>query len=256
MPPDGVDTTRRSRSAAAGSAPRRSSWSAPIVFVVLILLWQLGVAARAASAMFAAGAVAPCSTRSATSSTTGDAVEAPERLPLPARRRLDARHPRSGSRSASRSGFFRWRARRARAAGLGGVSDPEDRAAAAVRDLVRHRRGRPRSRRSLFGTLFPTVVATYGGIDNVAQPDPHGPVLRPHLAVDRRKIVIPGALPAILSGFRISASIAVVLLVAAEMIGAECGIGAYILTRAPFSRPTSSSPASRSSRSSASPSAG
>ena len=40
---------------------------------------------------------------------------------------------------------------------------------------------------------------------------------------------MPGALPAILSGFRISASIAIVLLVAAEMIGARYGIGAYIL---------------------------
>jgi NitT/TauT family transport system permease protein len=44
-----------------------------------------------------------------------------------------------------------------------------------------------------------------------------------------RKIVLPGALPAILPGFRISISIAIVLLVAAEMIGAEFGIGAYIL---------------------------
>ena len=39
----------------------------------------------------------------------------------------------------------------------------------------------------------------------------------------------PGALPAILPGFRISAAIAIVLLVAAEMIGAEFGVGAYIL---------------------------
>lgn len=44
-----------------------------------------------------------------------------------------------------------------------------------------------------------------------------------------RKIIFPGALPAILSGFRISASIAIILLVAAEMIGAEFGIGAYVL---------------------------
>ncbi len=36
-------------------------------------------------------------------------------------------------------------------------------------------------------------------------------------------------MPAILSGFRISISIAIVLLVAAEMIGAEYGVGAYIL---------------------------
>jgi NitT/TauT family transport system permease protein len=44
-----------------------------------------------------------------------------------------------------------------------------------------------------------------------------------------RKIVLPGALPAILSGFRVTASIAIVLLVAAEMIGAEKGIGAFVL---------------------------
>ena len=44
-----------------------------------------------------------------------------------------------------------------------------------------------------------------------------------------RKIVIPGALPGILSGLRISLAIAIILLVAAEMLGAEYGIGAYIL---------------------------
>ncbi len=82
----------------------------------------------------------------------------------------------------------------------------------------------------LFGTLFPTVVATYGGIDNVDRN-----LIRMGQSFGLkwlsivRKIVIPGALPAILSGFRISASIAVVLLVAAEMIGAQYGIGAYIL---------------------------
>ena len=44
-----------------------------------------------------------------------------------------------------------------------------------------------------------------------------------------RKIVLPGALPAILSGLRIAASIAIILIVAAEMIGANDGIGAFIL---------------------------
>ncbi len=43
------------------------------------------------------------------------------------------------------------------------------------------------------------------------------------------KIVLPGALPAILSNMRITASIAIVLLVAAEMIGARRGIGAFVL---------------------------
>ena len=40
---------------------------------------------------------------------------------------------------------------------------------------------------------------------------------------------LPGALPGILSGFRISASIALLLVVAAEMIGADRGIGAFLI---------------------------
>jgi ABC-type nitrate/sulfonate/bicarbonate transport system permease component len=83
----------------------------------------------------------------------------------------------------------------------------------------------------LFGTFFPTVIATYGGVDNV---DRNLIRMGQSFGLSSRsivrKIIIPGAMPAILSGFRISASIAIVLLVAAEMIGAEFGIGAYILT--------------------------
>jgi NitT/TauT family transport system permease protein len=44
-----------------------------------------------------------------------------------------------------------------------------------------------------------------------------------------RKIVLPAAFPAILSGLRVSIAIAIILLVAAEMLGAQFGIGAYIL---------------------------
>jgi ABC-type nitrate/sulfonate/bicarbonate transport system permease component len=82
----------------------------------------------------------------------------------------------------------------------------------------------------LFGAFFPTVIATYGGVDNVDRN-----LIRMGQSFGLawlsivRKIIIPGALPAILSGFRISVSISIVLLVAAEMIGAQYGIGAYIL---------------------------
>lgn len=81
-----------------------------------------------------------------------------------------------------------------------------------------------------FGTFFPTVIATYGGVDGVDRG-----LIRMGQSFGLKwrsivlKIVLPGALPAILSGFRISASIAIILLVAAEMIGAEFGVGAYIL---------------------------
>ena len=82
----------------------------------------------------------------------------------------------------------------------------------------------------LFGAFFPTVIATYGGVDNVDRNLIRmGQSFGLGWASIVRKIIIPGALPAILSGFRISVSIAIVLLVAAEMIGAQRGIGAYIL---------------------------
>ncbi len=81
-----------------------------------------------------------------------------------------------------------------------------------------------------FGTFTPTVVATYGAVDNVDRT-----LIRMGQSFGLswfsivRKIVLPGALPGILSGLRISLAIAIILLVAAEMLGAEYGIGAYIL---------------------------
>ena len=39
----------------------------------------------------------------------------------------------------------------------------------------------------------------------------------------------PSALPGILAGFRITVSIALILVVSAEMIGAQYGIGAFVL---------------------------
>ena len=82
----------------------------------------------------------------------------------------------------------------------------------------------------LFGVFFPTVIATYGGVDNV---DRNLVRMGQSFGLSwwsiLRKIILPGALPAIFSGFRISISIGIILLVAAEMIGAEYGIGAYIL---------------------------
>lgn len=82
----------------------------------------------------------------------------------------------------------------------------------------------------LFGVFFPTVIATYGAVDNVDRSLIRmGQSFGLSWSSIVRKIIFPGALPAILSGFRISASIAIILLVAAEMIGAEFGIGAYVL---------------------------
>jgi NitT/TauT family transport system permease protein len=80
------------------------------------------------------------------------------------------------------------------------------------------------------GVFFPTAIATYAAIDAVPRN-----LIRMAQSFDLpardvlRKIVLPGALPGILAGFRISTSIALILLVSAEMIGAQYGIGAFIL---------------------------
>jgi NitT/TauT family transport system permease protein len=80
------------------------------------------------------------------------------------------------------------------------------------------------------GVFFPTTIATYSGVDAVPRT-----LIRMAQSFDLpfsaivRKVVIPAALPSILSGFRISASIALLLVVSAEMIGADRGIGAFVL---------------------------
>ncbi len=81
-----------------------------------------------------------------------------------------------------------------------------------------------------FGTFFPTVVNTYAGVDNIQRT-----LIRMGQSFNLKKstiltsIILPGALPAILSAFRISASIGIILLISAEMVSAEFGIGAYII---------------------------
>ncbi len=81
-----------------------------------------------------------------------------------------------------------------------------------------------------FGTFTPTVITTYGAVDNVDRS-----LIRMGQSFSLSwlsivtKIILPGAMPGILSGLRVSLAIAIILLVAAEMLGAEYGIGAYIL---------------------------
>jgi NitT/TauT family transport system permease protein len=80
------------------------------------------------------------------------------------------------------------------------------------------------------GVFFPTTIAVYSGVDGVPRN-----LIRmaqsfglSHWEIVR-KIVLPGALPNIISGFRISTSVALLTMVAAEMIGAQYGIGAFVL---------------------------
>jgi ABC-type nitrate/sulfonate/bicarbonate transport system permease component len=82
-----------------------------------------------------------------------------------------------------------------------------------------------------FGVFSPMVIAAFGGVDSV---DRNLIRMAQSFGVPTRdivfKIVLPGAMPALLSGVRISASIGIILLTAAEMIGAQYGVGAFVLS--------------------------
>jgi ABC-type nitrate/sulfonate/bicarbonate transport system permease component len=80
------------------------------------------------------------------------------------------------------------------------------------------------------GVFFSTAISVYSGVDSV----PRNLIrMAQSFNVPFHAIVIrviwPGALPSILAGFRITASVALLLVVSAEMIGAEYGIGAFVL---------------------------
>ena len=82
-----------------------------------------------------------------------------------------------------------------------------------------------------FGVFFPTVINTLAGVDGVSRSLIRmGQSFGLSRTAILAKIVLPGALPAILAGFRITTATAIILLVAAEMIGAEYGIGAFVLS--------------------------
>jgi ABC-type nitrate/sulfonate/bicarbonate transport system permease component len=80
------------------------------------------------------------------------------------------------------------------------------------------------------GVFFSTAISVYSGVDNVPRN-----LIRMAQSFNVpfptivRKVIWPGALPSILAGFRITASVALLLVVSAEMIGAEYGIGAFVL---------------------------
>lgn len=78
--------------------------------------------------------------------------------------------------------------------------------------------------------FFPTVIATYSGVDSVPRnlirmaQSFNVPLWR--IIV---QVLVPGALAGMLAGFRISIAAALLVLVAAEMIGAQYGIGAFLI---------------------------
>jgi sulfonate transport system permease protein len=81
-----------------------------------------------------------------------------------------------------------------------------------------------------WATLFPVLLATTGGVKQV---DPKLIEMARVYGANRltvfRRIVLPGSLPSIFVGLRLSATTALLLLIAAEMIGANSGVGFQVM---------------------------
>jgi NitT/TauT family transport system permease protein len=80
-----------------------------------------------------------------------------------------------------------------------------------------------------YACFFPVLLNTISGVSNV---DPQllrsARVLGLSPVTTFRKVVFPAALPTIFTGVRIAGATAVLVLIAAEMIGATAGLGYYI----------------------------
>jgi ABC-type nitrate/sulfonate/bicarbonate transport system permease component len=80
------------------------------------------------------------------------------------------------------------------------------------------------------GVFFPVVINTYAGVRDT---QPLMAKAAASLGARRRqilvKVILPSALPMILAGYRLGAGIALLLVVAAEMINATAGIGFLVL---------------------------
>lgn len=81
-----------------------------------------------------------------------------------------------------------------------------------------------------WATLFPILLATIGGVKEVDRKlvemaETYGAT---RLTVFRR-VMLPAAVPAIFVGLRLSATTALLLLIAAEMIGANKGVGFQVM---------------------------
>lgn len=81
-----------------------------------------------------------------------------------------------------------------------------------------------------WATLFPLLLSTIGGVKEV---DPKLIEMARVYGASRltvfRRVVFPAAVPAIFVGLRLSATTALLLLIASEMIGANSGVGFQVM---------------------------
>jgi ABC-type nitrate/sulfonate/bicarbonate transport system permease component len=81
-----------------------------------------------------------------------------------------------------------------------------------------------------FGLCFPVLVNTADGVRAIS-PEARDTAAMLHLGRFRRlyRLYLPAALPSIVAGLRVALSIGLVLLVISEFVGAQDGLGRYIL---------------------------
>jgi sulfonate transport system permease protein len=81
-----------------------------------------------------------------------------------------------------------------------------------------------------WATLFPILLATIGGVKEVDRKlIEMATTFGASRATVFRRVVLPAAVPAIFVGLRLSATTALLLLIAAEMIGANKGLGFQVM---------------------------
>lgn len=85
-----------------------------------------------------------------------------------------------------------------------------------------------------YGTQWPILLNTISGVKNV---DPLLIKSARSMGISRidlfRKVVLPAALPTILTGIRLGAAFSILIIIAAEMMGASSGLG-YILMNSQY----------------------
>lgn len=82
----------------------------------------------------------------------------------------------------------------------------------------------------LFACFFPILLNTVSGVSNVDDQLLRTARVLELSQIDTfRKVIFPAALPTIFTGIRLAAASAILVLIAAEMIGATAGLG-YLIT--------------------------
>jgi NitT/TauT family transport system permease protein len=80
-----------------------------------------------------------------------------------------------------------------------------------------------------YACLFPILLNTISGVSNVDQQLLRSArVLRLSPVATFFKVVLPAAMPTIFTGIRLAGAASVLVLIAAEMVGATAGLGYYI----------------------------